>query len=143
MENSKKTVKVLSYIFYVFAVLDLILIALSVMILCGANVNASLLGTDADAVKGTFIAVAIGYAIDFILTVYLAAKGIRVSNGTIKGKSFLTVALVLFALEVVAIIANVYFLATGKGNTTQLISDAISAACIYLYYANCKKAIAD
>lgn len=55
MDNSKKTIKILSYIFYVLAIFDLILVGLSMIILYGVNINASLLEAITDTVKGSFI----------------------------------------------------------------------------------------
>ncbi len=136
MENSKKIVKGISIFFFVLAVLDLVFIALSATILNG---NTASLGVDADVVKGTFIAVIIGYAVDFLFTVYLAVKGLQVAKGTCKGKGHITFSLIFFVLEVIGIVGCIYLMVTGKGDVAELIACTVSAICLYFYYTNCKK----
>ncbi len=139
MENSKKIVKGISIFFFVLAVLDLIFVIGSAMILNGNTASLGSLGVDTDVVKGTFIAVLIGYAVDLLFTVYLALKGLQVAKGTCKGKAHITLSLIFFVLEVIGIVGCIYLMFTGKGDVAELISCAVSAICLYFYYTNCKK----
>lgn len=136
MENSKKIVKGISIFFFVLAVLDLVFIGLSATILNG---NTASLGVDEEVVKGTFIAVIIGYAVDLLFTVYLAVKGLQVVKGTCKGKGHITFSLIFFVLEVIGIVGCIYLMISGKGDVAELISCVVSAICLYFYYTNCKK----
>lgn len=136
MENSKKIVKGISIFFFVLAVLDLVFIGLSATILNG---NTASLGVDEEVVKGTFIAVIIGYAVDLLFTVYLAVKGLQVAKGTCKGKGHITFSLIFFVLEVIGIVGCIYLMISGKGDVAELISCVVSAICLYFYYTNCKK----
>lgn len=136
MENSKKIVKGISIFFFVLAVLDLVFIGLSAMILNG---NTASLGVDEEVVKGTFIAVIIGYAVDLLFTVYLAVKGLQVVKGTCKGKGHITFSLIFFVLEVIGIVGCIYLMISGKGDVAELITCVVSAICLYFYYTNCKK----
>ncbi len=136
MENSKKIVKGISIFFFVLAVLDLVFIGLSATILNG---NTASLGVDEEVVKGTFIAVIIGYAVDLLFTVYLAVKGLQVVKGTCKGKGHITFSLIFFVLEVIGIVGCIYLMISGKGDVAELITCVVSAICLYFYYTNCKK----
>ena len=136
MENSKKIVKGISIFFFVLAVLDLVFIGLSATILNG---NTASLGVDEEVVKGTFIAVIIGYAVDLLFTVYLAVKGLQVAKGTCKGKGHITFSLIFFVLEVIGIVGCIYLMISGKGDVAELITCVVSAICLYFYYTNCKK----
>ena len=136
MENSKKIVKGISIFFFVLAVLDLVFIGLSATILNG---NTASLGVDEEVVKGTFIAVIIGYAVDLLFTVYLAVKGLQVAKGTCKGKAHITLSLIFLVLEVIGIVGCIYLMVTGKGDVAELITCVVSAICLYFYYTNCKK----
>lgn len=136
MENSKKIVKGISIFFFVLAVLDLVFIGLSATILNG---NTASLGVDEEVVKGTFIAVIIGYAVDLLFTVYLAVKGLQVVKGTCKGKGHITFSLIFFVLEVIGIVGCIYLMISGKGDVAELIACVVSAICLYFYYTNCKK----
>ena len=139
MENSKKIVKGISVFFFVLAVLDLVFIGLSATILNGNTASLGSLGVDTEVVKGTFIAVIIGYAVDLLFTVYLAVKGLQVAKGTCKGKAHITLSLIFLVLEVIGIVGCIYLMVTGKGDVAELITCVVSAICLYFYYTNCKK----
>ena len=133
MEKERKTIKDLSYFFYFLAALDLIFIVFLIISMNKADTSAI------ENAKTMLIGSCVAYAIDIVLDIYLAAKGLKEVKGENEGRTHITVALVLFILQLVSVPFIIISMTKGEGSWLSLAEAALSCVVTWEYYYNCKK----
>lgn len=133
MEKEKKVVKDASYFFYFLAVLDVVFI---VFLIVAAN------KADASAIenaKTMLVGSCVAYAIDIVLDIYLATKGLKEVKGENEGSAHITVALVLLVLQVISVPFIIISMTKSEGSWLSLAEVVVSCIVVWEYYNNCKK----
>ena len=133
MEKEKKAIKDLSYFFYFLAVLDLVFIVFLIVSMNKADASAI------ENAKTMLIGSCVAYGIDVVLDLYLGAKGLKEVKGENEGSTHITVALVLFILQVISIPFIIISMTKGEGSWLSLAEAAVSCIVTFEYYSNCKK----
>ena len=133
MEDAKKIIKECSYLFFFLAALDVVFIVFLVV----AGNKADL--TSVENAKTMLIGSGIAYLIDVAFDVYLGVKGLAEVKGENEGNAHITLALILFVLQVISIPVIIYSLTKGDSTWVSLADAVVSCVVVWLYYSNCKK----
>lgn len=136
MENKEKEIKLVkgaSYFFYFLAVLDLAFIIFAIVSMKKAETSGI------ENAKTILIGSSVAYGIDVLLNIYLAGKGLKEVKGENQKTTHITVALVLFVLQLISIPLIIYSITKGESSWLSLAEAVSSCIVLWEYYSGCKK----
>lgn len=128
MENqSKKNVKVYSYLFIFLAAWDVVALILNKLLgemdfssMIGAN------GVTASIVKAAWVVIIVITAIFALIKLFIGVRGLQLANGSGKYKGMLRFLKFLFVLEAIAFIIMLISLIQGTSRVVDILNPAAS-----------------
>ena len=156
MEESKKNLKVASYVIIVLAIVNVIILGIGfangqLKKDIEASVEQSMQESGASTTEveesydiifnatlyGTIGATALGVLLD----VYLGIKGLHQSEGKIKGKGNIVWAKIIFVLSVISLVMSIIPLTKGQVSVSSFISSLAGAIIIFYYLKYAKEVV--
>lgn len=130
----KKIIKIYSWVFIIFAAIDVCFIVLSYLEANGAEAQAAgLAGTE--LAMAVVIIYAVMYGIDIIGKLFFAYKGFKEVKGENKGTGYVTFIYVLVVLTIIGLVASVIQGMMGTETNWGVIFEQVASASILFDFA--------
>ena len=156
MEESKKNLKVTSYVIIVLAIVNVILLGIGFATgqlknEAEAKIQETMQESGASAAEieeshdiilnATLYGTIGGIALGVLLDVYLGIKGLHQSEGKIKGKGNIVWAKIIFVLSIISIAMSIIPLTKGQVSVSSFISSLAGAIIIFYYLKYAKEVV--
>jgi hypothetical protein len=139
MDKNVKTLKLLSKLFAVMAVID----ALIVLLLLYVKNDATLMNGMTNAMgsldaNSALIASLITVVLSFVIDLFLALKGLKQAKGEPVGTAHITLATIFFVLSVIGLLAAIFGLFKG-GDVATVLYEVINVVLYHFYRVSAKR----
>jgi hypothetical protein len=140
MENAKKHLRILGYLFYVVAIIDIASIIYAATNLSSISNIIGLSDIEPATAKGALIALIIYDVVACLLKLFLGSKALGEVKGTYNGTAHITMSTILLVINVIGLALCIYALCTGQGYASKLV-DLVVTVVILLDYRQQSKTL--